>query len=315
MNKGIVSLLIIITILIVPVSTIGSDYKYNSSTIHKYGPIKIYFDDSVTVYMFDEEYFNYTYRNVYVYITNNIIINDEDKIPKLYDIVDEYFSVNPYEINIAKIGIQKEEQTIADYFNEKIGYPIVEGIEKYGNTFLIIIKNTRSIKIDELIKIGKEIAVKYNGKVEIVEMSPFEDFFNGKYNASSIASEAMKIVEENNLMNTVIGIGKKIPAFKIYAVLELDKDMMNTIAESKHMSLNRLIKEIIDKLREKIPEEIPLSIIIKKRSEIKFLDDDENNEIRGTSSDCGILQWILIGIPVIILSIIIYRFLKNRKSQ
>ncbi len=113
-------------------------------------------------------------------------------------------------------------------------------------------------------------------------MNPFEEFSSGEYNESLIALEIMKIVEENGLANTVTGVGVKIPAPKIYAVLELDSDALETTAQSKHINANKLIQYIIDKLRERTPEEILLSTIVKKRGTVELLDNYERNKVSNT---------------------------------
>lgn len=313
MKKGIIPLLIIAAILLVPALTASSNYTCIASVINKYGPVVIYSENSVIIYAFDEGFFNYTYRNVYVYITSNYIIEGEDRIPELYNITYKYLPVNPYELNLstAKADTWREEQ-IANLFNEKTGYPIVKGVGEYDGTILIVIANTNA-GLDELVAIGREVSGKYNGKVEIIEMSPFEGFFNGEYNESLIASEAKKIVEENGLTSVVTGIGGWIPAFRIYAILELDSDALKAIAESKHVNATKLIQDIIDKLRERIPEEIPLSIIVKKKGEVKFLENYGKNEIDITPPNYGALQWIIVTVPVIALPPAVYWWFSKRR--
>lgn len=64
----------------VPALTVSSNHTYSVSAIDRYGPVAIYSENSVAIYAFGEELFNYTYRNVYVYIKSNYIIEGEDKI-------------------------------------------------------------------------------------------------------------------------------------------------------------------------------------------------------------------------------------------
>jgi len=68
-----------------------------------------------------------------------------------------------------------------------------------------------------------------------------------------------------------IGLGNAISAggwwifpFRIYAALELNIDELDKIAKSNNTDINTLIKRIIDAIRARIPEDIPLAIIVKK---------------------------------------------------
>jgi len=67
--------------------------------VHRYGPIVVYSDSNVSLLLFNEGFFNFTYRNVYVYITSNsFLIEGEDHIGDFYNDIDKYFLFlgNPY---------------------------------------------------------------------------------------------------------------------------------------------------------------------------------------------------------------------------
>jgi len=66
----------------------------NILVVHRYGPMVVYYSGNVSAMLFDESYFNYSYRNVYVYITNDYDIGGMDHIEEFYNDISKYFPVN-----------------------------------------------------------------------------------------------------------------------------------------------------------------------------------------------------------------------------
>ncbi|MEL9940675.1 MAG: hypothetical protein QW348_07605 [Ignisphaera sp.] len=77
--------------------------------------------------------------------------------------VNRYLPANQYELNLSTVKADTwGEEQIANLFNEKIGYPVVEGAKEYGSTPLVIIKviikNTWGMRFGKLIKIARKVA-------------------------------------------------------------------------------------------------------------------------------------------------------------
>jgi len=262
-------LLLLLAVVASSSMPLSAELRSDQYVVRRYGPILIYHSGGVSLMLFDEGFFNYSYRNVYIYITDGYEIDGERHIGELLNDVAMYFSINPFS-TISVVGI--DNRSIAEYFNKQIGRPIISAVKNYNDKVLIVV---RSIKgLDEgvkLLDIGRKISSMYGKNIEIVSTSPFDGFFNGRYNGSMIAEEAVRAVKEIGLGKAIRGAGVWIPALRIYAVFELDKDELDRIAKSNNTDTNTVIKRIVDAIRTRIPEDIPLSIIVEKTGRIEFL--------------------------------------------
>jgi len=264
--------LLVVEALVAPYSLAAPGL--DTVVVHRYGPIVIYSDGNVSLLLFDEGFFNFTYRNVYVYITSNsFLIEGEDHIGDFYSDIGKFLG-NPYIIldgNLSNIQYSTASATsmkgeyIAKYIDEQMGRPMALAVGDYGGTILVAVRSIKGIGEDaRLLEAGRNISSTYGKSVEIISVSPFSGFFNRRYNGSAICNEAFEAVKGIGLENTVIGCGVWIPAFRIYAPLQLNVDKLDEIARSNNTDTETLVKKIIDAIRERVPEDIALSIIVTK---------------------------------------------------
>lgn len=278
---------------------------------HRYGPIAIYSDNNVSLLLFDEGFFNFTYRNVYVYITrNSFLIEGEERIGDFYNDIGKFLG-NPYIIldgNLSNIQYSTASATsvkgeyIAKYINEQVGQPTALAVGDYGDTILVATGSIKGIGEDiKLLEAGRNISSMYGKRVEIISVSPFSGFFNRRYNGSAICNEAFEAVKGIGLENTVIGCGVWIPAFRIYAPLQLNIDKLDEIARNSNTDTETLVKKIIDAIRERVPEDIPLSIIVTKPGKATALpatNDTGNSSNNNTMSITTVAATTIALIPL-----------------
>jgi len=246
----------------------------NAYVVRRYGPIVILHGGGASLMLFDENFFNYSYRNVYVYIIERCCFGSGIRFDELFNDIDRYFTFNPYRA-VYIVGV--DDRHMANHVDELMGRSMVLAVRSYGDTVLIVVKSVRAL--DEAVKLlalGGEISSTYRKRVEIVSASPFEGFFTGRYNGTAIAYEAAEAVGEIGLGSAIVGIGRWIPALRIYAVLSLDKDELDRIAKNNNTDIDTVIKRIIDVIRTRVPEDIPLSIIVEKRPLIVYPAGTEN---------------------------------------
>jgi len=267
-------LLIVFEALLTPLPVAS---ELDASAFRIYGPIVIYHGDRVSLMLFDESFFNITYRNVYVYISGSILLAEEVKhIGDLYSDVSK-FSVNPYSVEEYTYGDSYSTEpaagvdgwSVAKYVDEQVGRPITLAVKSFGDVILIVVKSIQGLgEGAKLLEIGRSISSTYGKRVEIISTSPFDGFFNGKYNGTEIGYEAARVASEIGLKDAIIGIAGWAPALSLYAALYLDIDKLEEIAKSNNTDLETLIKKLIDGVRERVSEDIPLSIIVGKRGRI-----------------------------------------------
>jgi len=241
----------------------------NAYVVRRYGPIVIMHGGGVSLMLFDENFFNFSYRNVYVYISEGCCFDARIRLDELFNDIDRYFTFNPYRA-VYVVGI--DDRRIANHINERMSRPVALAVKSYGDTVLIVVKSIRGL--DEAVKllaISSEISSIYKRRVEIVSASPFDGFFTGRYNGTAIAYEAAEAVIEIGLGSAIVGGGAWAPAFRIYAALNLDKDELDRIAKNNRTDIVTVIKTIIDAIRTRVPEDIPLSIIVEERPLVEYL--------------------------------------------
>jgi len=285
-------LLLVVETLVAPHSLAAPGL--DTVVVHRYGPIVIYSDGNVSLLLFDEGFFNFTYRNVYVYITrNSFLIEGLERIGDFYSDIDKYFLGNPYIIldgNLSNIQYSTASATnvkgeyIAKYIDEQMGRPMALAVGDYGDTILVATGSIKGTGEDaRLLEAGRNISSMYGKRVEIISVSPFSGFFNRRYNGSAICPEALEAVKGIGLENTLIGCGVWIPAFRIYAPLQLNVDKLDEIAKNNNTDTETLVKKIIDAIRERVPEDIPLSIIVTKPGNFSALPATNNNSNNGNT--------------------------------
>jgi len=301
-------LLLVVEALLAPHSSAAPGM--DTVVTHRYGPIVIYSDSNVSLLLFDEGFFNFTYRNVYVYITrNSFLIEGEERIGDFYNDINKYFLGNPYIIldgNLSNIQYSAASATsvkgeyIAKYIDEQMGRPMALAVGDYGDTILVATGSIKGIGEDaRLLEAGRNISSMYGKRVEIISVSPFSGFFNRRYNGSAICPEALEAVKGIGLENILIGCGVWIPAFRIYAPLQLNVDKLDEAARNSNTDTETLVKKIIDAIRERVPEDIPLSIIVTKPGKATAL--PATNDTGNSSSNSNTMSITTVAATTIAL--------------
>ncbi len=96
--------------------------------------------------------------------------------------------------------------------------------------------------------------------------SPFIGFFNGEYNEIGIASRFVELADKGVVDSSVVfGIGGWCATSICYAML-LNYDAVAEAARELNTTIEGYVKSIIDKVREVVPEDVPLAIDAEKKS-------------------------------------------------
>jgi len=277
-------LLLLLTVLaLLPLPLFAESRTVNRTnvyTVRRYGPMVVYYSDKVSAMLFDESFFNYSYRNVYVYITDRDIAAEvAEQIEDFINVIHTYFPVNPH---FAVIGVPQDSPLLkyAPEIVNAYGRCVAKNLSKEitdaqrilgfmdcGDAVLIIVGSVRGFdEAAKLLYVGEKISSMQGKRVVIASTTPFDGFFTRRYNGTAIAYEAAEAVRGIGLGRAIIGTAMVIPAYRVYAVLWLNKGELDRIAKSSNTDVNTLVKTIIDAIRARVPEDIPLSILIGEAS-------------------------------------------------
>jgi len=287
-------LLLLLTVLALPPLPLFAESRATDRTnvyaytARRYGPMIVYYSGRVSAMLFDESFFNYSYRNVYVYITNRSVAAEvAEQIEEFINVVHTYFPVNPH---LAVIGVPQDSpllkyapeivnaysRCVAKNLSKEIDVPGILGFRDCGDAALLIVRSVRGFnEAAKLLEVGERISSIYGKRVVIASTTPFDGFFTRRYNGTAIAYEVAEAAKEIGLRlgYDITGIGVWIIHFRIYAPLLLNKDGLDSIAKSNNTDIDTLIKRLIDVIRTRVPEEIPLSIIVQRVEHAKFVTD------------------------------------------
>lgn len=268
----------------------------------------VYVAGNITIILFNPSFYNFTYRNTYVYIGREP--EAEVFSPKCSMIWEQRVWGNTSIVGAENIDMKRVADIIRNTLNAEIyptnpppGSGISVGIVHVGRRD----RETVLRSINELKKIYGGV-----GKLVIYEISPFLAFkvypelkFNKTTWVLNSVCDDMGLKNYSTPLRTgVVGIVQSCEVYSGIVVLSIDE--VERLAKESNMSVVEYAKSFIDKARSKIPESIPLELIVAKTGIIMNLP-----EIR-ESAPTNYFYMLTVGVACItIITIMLFRRIRK----
>ncbi len=263
---------LIVLLVMVLTSSIVSSQSQSSIRIDGIIIQKIY-DDNVEILLFNTNIFNYTYRNVYVYIALHTLREfDKQYLEPSKNLLSKYKYY--LENTVFNKSLYK---TLLSIVNNRLDNRLLFKTSILDSSIVLVVKNKRDLDVNKLYKIALDIRKSTNYGVKIVELSPFYGFFNGTYNGTRLANIVSNYFEKKGLSKYVYAYGL-YTAF-IYSIVCLDYDKVLEKANKENKTLIEEINWFIDMIRDVVPENIPLSIFVNKPMKITPITGESQSHV------------------------------------
>lgn len=273
--------------------------------VYECGNRVVYVAGNITIILFNPSFYNFTYRNTYVYIGREP--EAEVFSPKCSTIWEQRVWGNTSIVGAENIDMKRVADTIKDTLNAEI-YPTNP---PPGSGISVSIVNVGRRDRETVLRSINELKKIYGGvgKLVIYEISPFLAFPELKFNKTTWALNS--VCDDMGLKNYptplrtgVVGIVQACEVYSGIVVLSIDE--VERLAKESNMSVVEYAKNFIDKARSKIPESIPLELMVVKTGIIMNLP-----EIR-ESVPANYFYMLTVGVACItIITVMLFRRIRK----